>query len=243
MNKLVSVITPSFNSDKTIRYTLESMVNQVYKNYEYIIIDGGSNDNTLKIIDEYKHLFGERLKIISEKDNGIYDAMNKGISIAKGELIGILNSDDWYEKNTIELAVKNYKGNKYEVIYGIQRNIKNEKRYIEFIKSHEFLNEHMITHPTCFVSKKIYDDFGGFDTNYISSADYDFMLRLYYSNSVNFNPVYKVMSNFRVGGMSSNQIGVRETAKIKYKYGIISKNKCRLIILKSKIYSFITKRK
>lgn len=241
MEMLVSVLTPCFNSERTIKDTLESMLRQTYKNYEYIIIDGGSKDSTLDIIDSYRPYFGNRIKVISEQDEGIYDAMNKGIKLAKGKLIGIVNSDDWYENNTIELAVKNYNNNKYEVIYGIQRNIKDEKFYSEFIRNHEFLPEQMITHPTCFVTSDIYKDFGLFNLDYKSSADYDFMLKLYYSKKVVFTPIYKVMSNFRQGGMSSSQIGVKESAHIKYKYNIINKKKYKYIIIKSNIFSFITR--
>ncbi len=98
----ISIITPCLNSEKTIRDTMESVLHQTYKNIEYIIVDGGSEDRTLEIIHEYEHLFNGRLKYISEKDNGIYDAMNKGIRQSKGKLIGIIGSDDYYETDAVE---------------------------------------------------------------------------------------------------------------------------------------------
>lgn len=94
----VSVLTPCYNSESTIEQTLISIENQTYKNIEYIIIDGGSVDRTLALIEEHRNKLPQRITIVSEKDHGIYDAMNKGICLAKGQLIGIVNSDDWYER-------------------------------------------------------------------------------------------------------------------------------------------------
>lgn len=128
---LVSVITPCYNSGSTIEKTLECIENQTYKNVEYIIIDGGSTDDTLKIIERHKSRLPKNLTLVSEKDNGIYDAMNKGVRLAKGKLIGIVNSDDWYENDTVEQVVEHYANNQYEVVYGMQRNFcgKKRKRY------------------------------------------------------------------------------------------------------------------
>jgi len=98
---LVSIITPCLNSKKTIRKTIESVINQTYKNIEYIIVDGESTDGTIEIINEYREKYKDCIKFISEKDNGIYDAMNKGIKLCSGSLIGIINSDDYYETNAV----------------------------------------------------------------------------------------------------------------------------------------------
>lgn len=236
---LVSVITPCYNSGKTIKKTLECIENQTYHNIEYIIVDGGSTDETLEIIEKHRHRLPERFRLISEKDSGIYDAMNKGIGLATGQLIGIVNSDDWYEKDTVEQAVAHYQGNPYEVIYGMQRTYLNGREKATFIYHHDFLPQQMITHPTCFVTADTYRDFGTFDLQYRSAADYDLMLRYFESKKVVFTPVMRILSNFQLGGMSSSQTGVRENATIRYRRGYLSKGRYWFIMVKSHLYELI----
>lgn len=238
----VTVITPCFQSAKTIEKTLECMENQTYKNLEYIIIDGGSTDGTLELIEKHRKKLPQRLIVISEKDNGIYDAMNKGITRASGQLVGIVNSDDWYENDTVEQIVGAYQGNDYEVVYGMQKNYFCGKEKTTFIHHHDFLPQQMITHPTCFVTKKAYEALGMFDLSYRSAADYDFMLRLWESKRVVFTPVYRVLSNFQMGGMSSTQTGVQENLKIRYKHGYITKKQYYFRMLKSKVYQKLNER-
>ncbi|MCM1184234.1 MAG: glycosyltransferase [Roseburia sp.] len=233
---LVSILTPCYNSAETIENTLRCVEQQTYRNIEYIVMDGGSTDGTLEIIRRHQDRLPGRFRLISEKDNGIYDAMNKGLRLAEGHLIGIVNSDDWYEKDTVEQIVSGYQGNRYEVVYGMQRNYLNGKEKSVFLYHHDFLPEQMITHPTCFVTKAAYDDLGVFDLQYRSAADYDLMLRFWESGKVVFTPVMRVLSNFRLGGMSSSQIGVRENAAIRCKRGYMSKKRYRFVTLKSQIY-------
>ncbi|MBE6748166.1 MAG: glycosyltransferase [Ruminococcaceae bacterium] len=224
-NILISIITPCFNSEKTIERTLESVLNQTYQNYEYIIVDGKSTDNTLSIIEKYKEKFGDKLQVVSEKDSGIYDAMNKGINLATGELIGIVNSDDFYELDALENIVKEYNNEKYAVFYGMMRTIENNKESSIVIYNHEFVKKKMITHPTCFVTKKLYSDLGAYSLEYKSSSDYDFMLRVSQNKEVVFKPIYKVVSNFELGGISSTVVGEKESLEILKKYNIISTKK------------------
>ncbi|MBQ2257955.1 MAG: glycosyltransferase [Lachnospiraceae bacterium] len=236
---LVSVITPCYNSGKTIEKTLECIENQTYHNIEYIIVDGGSTDETLEIIEKHRKRLPERFRLISEKDSGIYDAMNKGIGLATGQLIGIVNSDDWYEKDTVEQAVAHYQGNPYEVIYGMQRTYLNGREKATFIYHHDFLPQQMITHPTCFVTADTYRDFGTFDLQYRSAADYDLMLRYFESKKVVFTPVMRILSNFQLGGMSSSQTGVLENATIRYRRGYLSKSRYWFIMVKSHLYELV----
>ncbi len=239
---LVSVITPCYNSEKTIEKTLVCIENQTYKNIEYIIMDGGSKDKTMDIINRHRDKLPKLLKVVSESDGGIYDAMNKGIKQASGHLIGIVNSDDWYEPDTIEQVVKHYQKQPYEVVYGMQRTLLDGKEKLTVIYHHDFLPQQMITHPTCFVTKKTYEQFGLFDTQYRSAADYDLMLRFWESRQVVFTPVMQVLSNFVLGGMSSSQTGVRENARIRYKRGYMSRKRYQFVILKSHIYEKLNRK-
>lgn len=244
-NVLVSIITVCYNSAETIECTLRSMLEQTYNHYEYIIIDGNSRDNTLEIIKRYEPEFQGKLKWISEPDSGIYDAMNKGIEKASGELIGILNSDDSYEKNALEIMTEKYRElqKEYVILYGFQRNMTENKEKSVVLFHHMFLDEQMITHPTCFVSRQVYRDFGVFNTSYKSSADYEFMLRIFHEGRVHFQPVYEIITNFQTGGMSSSEIGYRETARLKYQYRSISLIRYIRIIVKSLLYEFVYSRK
>lgn len=238
---LVTVITPCFNSEKTIRRTMESVLNQTYKNIEYLIIDGASTDKTLEIVKSFEPAFAGRMRIVSEKDEGIYYAMNKGIKLAKGELIGIVNSDDYYESTAVDVMVNNRSRSKYQVLYGYERILRDGQEAGICIYHHTNLDYQMITHPTCFVTKKLYEDLGVFDTSYKYSADYEFMLRLYHGGKTEFTPVYEIISNYALGGASGTGAAYMETQKLKYKYGMISKKKYRLLQWKYRIGKWISR--
>ena len=242
-NVLVSIITVCYNSSKTIKRTLESMLEQTYEHYEYIVIDGASTDDTLEIIQSYEPHFDGKMTIISEPDSGIYDAMNKGIRNASGELIGIVNSDDYYEEDALEIMVREYTRLQREhvVLYGFMRSMAGEEEISVVLYHHQYLSRQMIMHPACFVSSQVYRDFGMFDTSYKSSADYEFMLRLLYSKKVFFQPVYEIITNFQTGGMSSSQRSYRETARLQYRYKSISLVRYIRIVVKSRIYELVHK--
>lgn len=200
----VSIITPCMNSEKTIRQTMESVLNQTYKNIEYIVVDGGSSDGTLDIIREYLPRFHGRMRYISEKDKGIYDAMNKGIRMTRGGLIGIVCSDDYYEPDAVEKVLSCLTDDRYQVIYGYCRFIDKGHAAGLMKSNHKDLKQHMIPHPTCFVTRNIYRDFGMFLTIFKVSGDYELMLRLYNSGRVVFTQIRSVLTNFRIGGESNN---------------------------------------
>lgn len=232
---LVTVITPCFNSEKTIQRTIESVLHQTYQEIEYLIIDGASTDNTLQIARSYESAFHGRMHIFSEKDEGIYYAMNKGIGMANGELVGIVNSDDYYEPEAVEHMVKNRSKSPYQILYGFERILKDGQETAVVINHHTNLPNQMITHPTCFVTKKLYEDKGVFDTGYRFSADYEFMLRMYQDSQVEFTPVYEIISNYALGGASGTGEAYLETNKLLLKYGTISKKRYRFIVWKYRI--------
>ena len=154
---LVSIITVSYNSEKTINDTLKSVLNQTYTNIEYIIVDGLSKDGTVKIAKSYETQFREKgytYIVISEKDKGIYDAMNKGIRMAHGQIIGIINSDDWYEKNATERAVDVYKDTNFEFFYADLRLVKGHEKNIKKSKLSKFATSRDWNHPTTFIVKE-----------------------------------------------------------------------------------------
>ena len=202
---LVSIITVCYNSEKYIRSTIESVLLQTYKNIEYIIIDGESTDRTLDIIKDYESKFNGRMKWISENDDGIYDAMNKGINLAKGELIGIINSDDWYHYNSLEVLTNNYE-EKVDIYYGNLyqvREIEN-KLYIKKIngnKLHLIKKSVRIQHPSCFVNKRWYKKIK-YDTKYKIAADYKFILHSFIKGA-KFKYIDFSFSFMRMGGLSS----------------------------------------
>lgn len=240
MNKpYFSIITVCYNSAKTIERTIKSVLDQPCDRWEYIIVDGKSTDNTLEIVNAYAKK-ENRIRVISEPDYGIYDAMNKGIEMAQGTLIGMVNSDDYYEKDALQSIQEAYKGSDYEIVYGMQRNWSADGRIMSIIfNHHDFMEQTMICHPTCFITKKLYAEIGMYSLQYKSSSDYDFMIRMHRDNRVVFTPVYKIISNFAYGGMSDSVEAHLETFKIWLKYGCISKKRYWMIVLSTRIKQII----
>lgn len=222
---LFTIITVCFNSEMTIERTIQSVLNQTCQDYEYIIIDGASTDGTMDIVRKYEPLFQGRMRWISEKDQGIYDAMNKGIGVASGELIGIVNSDDYYEPDALEIMKNLYTGYRYSVLYGAVRAVKDGKETMVYIKNHEFIEQDMITHPSCFISKKLYDTFGRYSLEYPYSADYEFMLRIRNEKEIRYFKTYDIITNFTSGGVSDTRKGYRDTMKLLYHYHLIGKKR------------------
>lgn len=220
----VSIITVCYNSQETIRDTIESVLQQTYLNIEYIIVDGASTDHTMEIIDEYQALFHGRLHVISEPDYGIYDAMNKGIEMAKGEIIGIVNSDDYYEIDAVERMVEKYKDYdvRFAILYGMVRILQDNIEKEIVLLSHNFLHKKMIAHPGCFVTRAVYEEISKYNTEHISASDYEFMLEVADTNLVTFIPVYTIISNHRLGGISNRAQGLLDALEVKKKYHVIS---------------------
>jgi glycosyltransferase involved in cell wall biosynthesis len=241
---LVSIITVCRNSEKTISKTIESVLFQTYSRIEYIVVDGNSNDNTLGIIKAYKPKFKGRMIWISEKDLGIYDAMNKGIKLATGDIIGIINSDDWYELQSIEQVVTAYQNQKDAVYYGILRILENAKEVMLKLTNFNYLYQDVVGHPAYFVAKSIYDQYGVFKLEYKYASDYELMLRLVQYH-VPFVQINSIFANFNQGGESAKHglQTLEEQIKIRYKYGYISKKTMLVQTLKYRYLYFLKREK
>lgn len=196
---LVSIITVVLNGEKHLEQTICSVLEQDYPNLEYIIIDGGSTDGTLDIIGRYE----DRIDLWqSEKDGGIYFAMNKGISLAKGELIGIINADDFYKPGAVRRVTGADAKRQASVYYGDMELVQAPPLTMkpDVAKMNEMPS---IFHPTCFVKRSVYEQAGAFDTRYKISADYDFLLRCLRKGYA-FHYIPATLTAFRPGGMSAS---------------------------------------
>ena len=204
----ISIITVTFNSAATVRETLESVAIQNYPNIEHIIIDGASKDNTLEIVKEFPHI----AKIVSEPDKGIYDAMNKGILQATGDIIGILNSDDIFSATTILTDVVKVflADNSIGAVYGNISFFKTEnpEKIVRFWKTKpyydNFFNDGEVPpHPALFVRKKVYDTIGIYYPHFKISSDYEFMFRMFKVHQYKNFFIDKVIVKMRMGGEST----------------------------------------
>lgn len=225
--KLITIITCTYNSEKTISDCVLSVKNQSYKNIEHLIIDGLSNDSTLSIIKS----INSKCKIISEKDNGIYDAFNKGISRASGDIIGFLHSDDLFQNNDCIKLISDSFQNKIDGVYGNLNYVSqiDENKVVRKWTSRSFkpflLNiGWMPAHPTLFLKKKVYEKHGFFNLKYSISADYDFMVRILKDNDLKFLFISSIITKMRLGGNSNRSLS-NLLKKSKEDYFIIKSNK------------------
>jgi len=200
MNKF-SIITTVFNGEETIGKTIESVISQTYNNYEYIIVDAKSEDNTLKEIDKYKKYI---TKVISEPDKSIYEGMNKGIKISTGEIIGIINSGDIYSSDALKIINNYFKNNNLDFMFGtvLKKKILYKYEPNKIWWSFNFYPAHS---GGFFVKKKIHNELGLYDTRYKCSADYDFFYKLIVKNKKKGTITKKeeLISTFDLGGYSS----------------------------------------
>jgi glycosyltransferase involved in cell wall biosynthesis len=200
---LVSIITVVYNGAKTLEQTIQSVINQTYRNIEYIIIDGGSIDGTIDLIKKYEKNISFWL---SEPDKGLYDAMNKGIKMAKGELIGMVNSDDWYEPDAVCLMANAYKQNPDKHIFHADRYDVNEDGSRKVKKFHpspfKFKYYGMTyNHPSMFITKEEYQKHT-YNTEMVALSDYQFVLEAYLANPTKFLYIDKPIVNYRLDGIS-----------------------------------------
>ena len=215
----VSIITVVFNGEKYLEDCIKSVLHQDYENIEYIIIDGGSTDATLSIIEKYKQ---QIYYTISEPDRGMYDALNKGIKVAGGEIIGILNADDMLASvDVIRSIVKEFKQNEIDGVYGNLNYIDTSPSQIILRKwiSKQFVRRDiqlgwMPAHPTLYLKKELFDRFGYYSLDFGTTADYELMVRYLYVNQIKVQFLNKLLVNMRIGGVSNSSLKQRYLAFI-----------------------------
>lgn len=207
----ISIVTCVLNNSNYIKKSIKSFQVQTYKNKEHIIIDGGSSDGTLEII---KKLKKKNLILSSSSDKGIYDALNKGINLSSGEIIGILHSDDFYtDQKVLKTIAETFKKTDADLIYGdlvyVSKNF--PYKVLRYWKAGKFFKKNLFNgwmppHPTVFVKKSIFNKIGKYKIKYHISSDYDFLVRVL--NKRNIKKIYipKILVNMRVGGISNNSI-------------------------------------
>lgn len=222
----ITLITVTYNSEKTLEDTLKSVLSQDYDNYEHLIIDGLSKDGTIDIVKKYEKKYKGKLKYISEKDTGLYDAMNKGINMATGDIIGILNSDDILANNKVFSKIVNeFKKSDCDGVYSNLVFMDEETMTIpvrNFI-AHKYSKKFgwHPPHPTLYLKKDVYDKIGNFNTNYRIAADLDFMMRLIKSDyKLEYIKEYLIL--MRAGGVSTN--GLKGYLKNLKEANIVLKN-------------------
>jgi len=226
----ISIITATFNSSTSIKDTLESVNAQTYPNIEHIIVDGGSFDNTLDIVKDYGNKIAT---IISEPDKGIYDAMNKGIMAATGDIIGILNSDDFFTStDVISTIVKKFEESSIDALYGDVHfvnpdNLKKTVRYYSsaIFRPSLFRFGFMPAHPSFYMKKSCYEKFGLYSLDYKIASDYDLLIRYLYLHKIKYKYIKKDFVTMRTGGISTENVNSRiilnkEIIKACRQYGI-----------------------
>ena len=209
----ISLITITYNSEKTLRDTIQSVLSQEYELIEYIVVDGASTDRTLSIIKEYELLFKNRLKWISEPDKGLYDALNKGIQMATGDIVGILNSDDFFTSNDVlkKVAEAFIENDEIYAIYGDVHFVHGDNltQCVRYYSSKIFKRELMVmgfmpAHPSFYIRKKCLDKHEYYKTDYKIAADFELLLRLIYKNNIKTLYLPIDMVTMRMGGVSTS---------------------------------------
>lgn len=211
---MISLITATYNSEKYLRSTFDSVLMQDYIEYEYIVIDGLSNDSTLDIIQEYEPLFEGKMRWISEPDKGLYDAMNKGIRMATGDVVGILNSDDFFTNSTVfSDIITKFKSAHCQAIYGDIHFVKpdNLSKCVRYYSSAIFRRWLMRVgfipaHPTFYTYRKLFAQYGYYRENYKIAADFELLLRFLYINKIRTEYIPKSLVTMRTGGLSTGSL-------------------------------------
>lgn len=212
----VSIITAAYNSARTLGDTMKSVLTQTYEDIEYIVVDGASEDGTQDVIRSYEPLFGDRMRWVSEPDKGIYDAMNKGIQMATGDIVGILNSDDFFTTNdVIERMVKAFDKD-IDAIYGDVHFIRDRQpdKCIRYYSSRLFRPQwlrfgFMPAHPSFYCRLSVYKESGLYKTDYVLGSDYEMMVRLFLKHHIKAKYLSMDFVTMRTGGASTRNVRSR----------------------------------
>ena len=213
----ISLITATYNSAETLRDTMQSVLNQTFKDVDYIIVDGSSKDGTIDIVKEFEPRFEGRLRLVSEKDKGIYDSMNKGVRMAQGDVVGILNSDDFFASDKV-LETVNAAFAENPEIEGVYADVRyvdwnDTGKTVRMFSGKDFTREKlcwgkMPPHPSFYVKRECYDKFGLYSLDYPICSDYDMFVKMIWVGNINTLYINDVFVNMRSGGTSSNGIKV-----------------------------------
>lgn len=206
----ISIITVTYNRANVITDAIKGVLHQKYKDYEYIIVDGASNDNTKEILKAYESTFEGRMQWISEPDNGLYDAINKGIKMATGDIVGIINSDDFFHRDdTFNVIAKAFENKDIDAIYGDEVDVDTNNPTKKQVYSGAFFRTWMYrigmmpAHQTLYARKDLFEKYGYYKTNYKIAADFELMLRFFYVNKVKIRYINEEILTFRTGGIST----------------------------------------
>lgn len=209
----ISLITVTYNSAGSLRDTIESILRQTYKDVEYIIVDGLSQDGTVDIVREYEQVFGGRMRWISEKDKGLYDAMNKGIGMATGDVVGILNSDDFFTSDTVLQSVVEGFSDDIDAVYGDIHFVRPSdlSKSVRYYSSRNFRPwalrfGYMPAHPSFYARRELFEKYGVYSLNYRLAADYEMMVRLFRKAKIRYKYLPVDMVTMRTGGVSTRSI-------------------------------------
>lgn len=213
----VSIVTATYNSARTLGDTMKSVLKQTYPDIEYIVVDGSSTDNTKDVIRQYEPQFSGRLKWVSEKDGGIYDAMNKGIRMATGDIVGILNSDDYFTgDDVIERMVVNFDDPNIDAVYGDIHFIHDGEpdKIVRYYSSKPFRPlwlrfGFMPAHPSFYCRRSVYEKAGLYKTDYAIGSDYEMMVRLFMVHKIRAKYLPIDFVTMRTGGASTRNVRSR----------------------------------
>ena len=214
----ITIITATYNSEATVRDTMESVLRQTYHDFEYIIVDGASSDHTMEIVRSYEPRFKGKMRYVSEPDQGIYDAMNKGFARATGDVVGLLNSDDFYTSvDVLQTIAGNFLLGEMDAIYADIHYVKNDdvSKCVRYYSSAIFRRPlmrfgFMPAHPSFYCRRAVYERYGGFDTSYRIAADFEHLLRLIFIHRIKTKYIKKDFVTMRTGGASNAGIGSRK---------------------------------